>query len=50
MVIVGLISILLIAVLLERVVWLVIRPVKTLTNVITSMTEGDFTVEVSVKQ
>lgn len=50
MIIVGLISVLLLALLIERVVHLVIKPVKTLTNVITSMTEGDFTVEVNVKQ
>ena len=50
MMIVGLVSVLLLAVLIERMVHIVIKPVKTLTNVITSMTEGDFTVEVNVKQ
>ncbi len=47
MIIVGIISILLLAVLIERVVYVVIKPVRELTNVIISMTEGDFTVRVN---
>lgn len=50
MVIIGLLSVLLLALLIERVVHFVIRPVKSLTNVISSMTDGDFTVEVNFKQ
>ncbi len=46
MVIIGLVSILVLAVLVERVVHMVIRPVKDLTGVITAMTGGDFTVPV----
>lgn len=46
MVVIGLISIILLAVLIERVVYMVIRPVKELTKVITAMTEGDFTIRV----
>ena len=49
MIVVCLISIILIAVLIERVVSMVIRPVKELTHVITDMTEGDFTIEVKSK-
>lgn len=46
MLLVGIICILILAVIIERVVHIVIRPVKELTNVITQMTDGDFTVEV----
>lgn len=49
MMLIGLISVLLLAVLVERVVHLVIRPVKKLTKAITAMTDGDFTIEVSTK-
>ena len=43
---IGLLSIILLAVLVERVVHVVIRPVKELIRVITAMTNGDFTVEI----
>lgn len=46
---IGLISVLLLAVLIERVVHLVIKPVKELTGAIMAMTEGDFTVQVNTK-
>lgn len=46
MLLVGIICILILAVIIERVVHIVIKPVKELTNVITQMTDGDFTVEV----
>lgn len=49
MVVIGLVSLLLLAVLIERVVQVVIRPVKELTRVITAMTDGDFTVDVTTK-
>lgn len=49
MIVICLISIILIAVLIERVVSMVIRPVKELTHVITDMTKGDFTIEVKSK-
>lgn len=49
MVVIGLISLLLLAILIERVVHLVIRPVKELTRIITAMTDGDFTVRVTTK-
>jgi len=49
MLVIGLISALILAVLVERVVHMVIRPVKKLTNVITSMTDGDFTVSMQTK-
>ncbi len=43
---IGLLSVILLAVLVERVVHMVIRPVKELIRVITAMTNGDFTVEI----
>ena len=49
MIVIGLISLLLLAVLIERVVQVVIKPVKELTRNITSMTDGDFTVRVTTK-
>lgn len=49
MIVICLVSVLLIAVLIERVVNMVIKPVKQLTNVITDMTDGDFTIEVKSK-
>lgn len=49
MIVIGIISVLLLAILIERVVHLVIKPVKELTGVITAMTEGDFTVQVKTR-
>lgn len=49
MVLIGLVSVVLLAALIERVVHMVIKPVKELTGVILSMTEGDFTVHVQTK-
>ncbi|MCX4297261.1 MAG: methyl-accepting chemotaxis protein [Lachnospiraceae bacterium] len=49
MLVFGLLSIVLLAVLVERVVHMVIRPVKELIKVITAMTNGDFTVQVKAK-
>ncbi len=49
MIIVGLISVLLLAVLIERVVHVVIKPVKELTGAIEAMTNGDFTIKVKAK-
>lgn len=46
MIIIGLISTVVLAVLIERVVYMVIRPVRELTKAITSMTDGDFTIQV----
>lgn len=40
----GVISVIVLIVLIERIVHLIIRPVKQLTDVITTMTAGDFTV------
>lgn len=44
MILFGGISILMLTILIERSVHLIIRPVKKLTDVITTMTDGDFTV------
>lgn len=49
MVVIGLVSLLLLAILIERVVQIVIKPVKELTRIITAMTDGDFTVCVTTK-
>lgn len=49
MMIIGLLSVALLAGLIERVVHIVIKPVKELTGVILAMTEGDFTVQVQTK-
>lgn len=50
MIIICIISIVLMAVLIERVVNAVIKPVRELTNIITNMTDGDFTIDVNVKK
>lgn len=49
MVVIGLVSLSLLAVLIERVVQAVMKPVKELTRIITTMTDGDFTVCVTAK-
>lgn len=49
MVVIGLVSLLLLGILIERVVHVVIKPVKELTRIITAMTDGDFTVRVTAK-
>ena len=49
MVLFGLISVLILTVLMERIVHIVISPVKKLTDVIKSMTDGDFTVSSCTK-
>ncbi|MGN1176574.1 MAG: methyl-accepting chemotaxis protein [Roseburia sp.] len=49
MIVIGFISILLLAILIDRVIHVTVKPVKELTNIITSMTSGDFTIDVNVK-
>ena len=49
MIIFSIISILVLCILIERVTHVVIRPVKEMTRVITSMASGDFTVSMKVK-
>lgn len=49
MIIFSIISILVLCVLIERVTHVVIRPVKEMTRVITSMASGDFTVSMKAK-
>ncbi len=46
---IGLLSVIVLAVLVERVVHIVIRPVKELIRVITAMTNGDFTVSIEAR-
>ncbi len=49
MILFGLVSILVLTGLLERIVHIVIHPIKYLTGVIKSMTDGDFTVHIHTK-
>lgn len=49
MIIVAIISIIILAIFVERVVQIVIKPIRKLTDAIVSMTDGDFTVDVKVK-
>lgn len=49
MFVIGLVCIILLAIMLERVVQYVIHPVKGLTKAIIAMTEGDFTIQVKSK-
>jgi len=49
LVLIGVVSIILLCVLVDRAVYFMVRPVSMLTNTITSMSSGDFTVDVQVK-
>ena len=49
MIFIGIVSVLLLAILIERVVYVVIRPVKGLTKAIMAMTDGDFTVKIQAR-
>lgn len=49
MILIGIISIIILAALVERVVQIVIKPIRKLTDTIVSMTNGDFTVGVEIK-
>ncbi len=49
MIVIGCIAMLCIVLLIERMVHMIIRPIKVLTADITKMAEGDFTVEVKAK-
>ena len=49
MIAIGVISIIMLIALVERVVHIVIKPIKKLTETIESMTNGDFTVDVEVR-
>lgn len=49
MIIIGVISLLVIIVLVERIIHMVVKPVRSLTSTITTMADGDFTVGVNVK-
>ncbi|WP_297424947.1 methyl-accepting chemotaxis protein [Clostridium sp.] len=49
MIAIGVISIIILTALVERVVQVVIKPIRRLTKTVISMTEGDFTVDVDVK-
>lgn len=50
MIIISVVSTILIAILIERTVNKVIKPVKELTNVITNMSNEDFTIEVNINK
>ena len=49
MILIGVVSVLLLALLIERVIYVVIKPVKELTNAIIAMTDGDFTVRIKTR-
>lgn len=49
MIVIAIVSLLLLVVLIERVVHMVVKPVRSLTGTITTMADGDFTVGVKVK-
>lgn len=49
MIIIAVISILILGILVERVVHVIIKPIRKLTNTIVAMADGDFTVDVEVK-
>ncbi len=49
MMVIGVVCILLLCILIERVTHVVVKPVKQMTNIITQMSSGDFTVSVNPK-
>ncbi len=49
MIVIAVISLIILVVLIERIVHMVVKPVRSLTNTITSMADGDFTIGVDVK-
>lgn len=49
MILIGVVCVLLLALLIERVIYVVIKPVKELTNAIMAMTDGDFTVRIKTR-
>lgn len=49
MIVIAVISLLILVVLIERIIHMVVKPVRSLTNTITTMADGDFTVGVNVK-
>ena len=49
MVVIAVVALLVLVVLVERIIHLVVKPVRRLTKTITTMADGDFTVDVKVK-
>lgn len=49
MVVIAIVALLVLVVLVERIIHLVVKPVRSLTKTITTMADGDFTVDVKVK-
>ena len=49
MIVIAIISLLILILLVERIIHMVVKPVRSLTNTITTMADGDFTVGVKVK-
>lgn len=49
MVVIAVVALLVLIVLVERIIHLVVKPVRSLTKTITTMADGDFTVDVKVK-
>ena len=49
MVVIAVVALLVLIVLVERIIHLVVKPVRSLTKTITTMADGDFTIDVKVK-
>lgn len=49
MIVIAIISLLILVLLIERIVHMVVKPIRSLTNTITTMADGDFTVDVKVR-
>lgn len=49
MVVIAVVALLVLVVLVERIIHLVVKPVRSLTKTITTMADGDFTIDVKVK-
>lgn len=49
MIIISIISIIILIILIERIIHIVIKPIRNLTKVITTMTNGDFTLDIKSK-
>lgn len=49
MIVIAIISLLILVLLIERIVHMAVKPIRSLTNTITTMADGDFTVDVKVR-
>lgn len=49
MIVIAVISLFILVLLIERIIHMVVKPIRSLTNTITTMADGDFTVDVKVR-